>query len=60
MAIEELTQPPVTVLPDELRETTVFMNGPTHPELGKRVARLLGLEVVPVTYKHFGGCATLR
>jgi ribose-phosphate pyrophosphokinase len=40
-------------LPEEIREGIAFINGETHPRLGKKVADLLGVELCPVEFKRF-------
>jgi ribose-phosphate pyrophosphokinase len=40
-------------LPEEIREGLAFINGQTHPRLGKQVADLLGIELCPVEFKRF-------
>ncbi|MFI5270961.1 MAG: ribose-phosphate diphosphokinase [Candidatus Saccharimonadales bacterium] len=48
-----LEVPKSLILPEEIRENIVFVNGETHPALGAEVARLLGLELCLVEFKRF-------
>src|SRR5258706_15117527 len=45
-------------LPNNLKDEIVFANGPAHPELGARVAKLLGVESIAVDFKRFADSET--